>query len=262
MLADENDKWTSILANSKDMPEKWFHIINENTIKLKDIVGRGIYNNTFLSSNRFKYELPRNQSYVKTLLMNVSVGIEERPTIFLYAVAHGQDHFLGKWKVIETQCTGHPAVILGRLTTQDDNSNTSKKQCTRSFSEKRHAEILRNIFHAFHVEFEPECASGLKVAYVQDGTVNKWCSDFYTIDFVVSDISTGRMFWFESKPIREKLDAVALQKCRRLRDMGMRRVIAIVDHGPNLKFYDFATSNDTEQWFHDHCTLAKALNII
>ena len=142
----------------------------------------------------------------KRLLSEPSKDETERVVVKLYKVAHGHDHFLGDWMVVDGNANDvRPHMILQRRAEQTDVLATGR--VTRSESERAHGKILTGLFGPpFVVDFEPECASGLRVACVEKGRQSQWCSDLYTVDFVVSDVARGLWFAVESKSNVASLD--------------------------------------------------------
>ena len=252
VFAEEGCKWSSVCASASDMPPGWCDR-DGDTVRVKD-TGRGKYNNRLLSSTTFRYELPSwtpvgsLAADVKWLLMeDASRPVADRATVRLYRVAHGHDHDFGLWKVDEATHGAQPAVVLRRLAKQPSTTSVLGK---RSRSEARHEDALRALFEplGFRIEFEPECASGLRTPCVVDGQMSAWTSDFYTIDYVAYDIERCRNIFIESKCCAADLDEVARKKCRRLRDAGLRRVLAIVGHGEEQMIYDFGAGDADETW--------------
>ena len=249
LLADETIEWDSRIAASDEMPTQWYDQTG-STLKLKDL-GGSFYQNVLLTPHTFRYELPRGIHPIKELLLReVTLCERDRRIVQLYKVAHGHDHYLGEWMVVKAQSVGRAHVILQRRSEQRDNGGAHDvADATRSRSEKRHAALLRSLFPApFMIDFEPECASGLRVNCVEKGRANPWCSDFYTVDFVIADLTRSFYLAIESKASVEALDEVAKTKCRRLRDKGHRRVVAICGHEQSLSVYDFATRTEDEAW--------------
>lgn len=248
MFCEEGTLWSSSAASPSDMPSRWCFVLDDK-VKLKDM-GSGFYKNGFEegSTVTFRYELPTSSSSEKRLLLSQpSLKAEERKTVYLYRVAHGHDNFLGTWKVVfASEGEKRPYVLLCRLSSQPAASLSSAKK--RSRSEEMHHAALLDIFKGLDVVFEPECASGLRTPCVVDGRINPWSSTFYTADFVLADVSSCRYVSVESKPSADALDEKAFMKCRRLRDVGHRRVVSIVGHGEDVRFYDFGTCASDEQW--------------
>ena len=236
--------WDSVEANASDMPVGW-HEFAPGVIKLKD-TGSGFYKNRLVDPNTFRYELPRSDTAGRArMIAEGDRPMAERLPVRLYRVALGHDHFLGEW-VVRTAVRGdQPHLVLGRLRAPERPPTVRAK---RSRSEARHQAVLESIFVGMRVEFEPECASGLRTPYVENGVAATWASDFYTVDYVATDVARGRFYCIESKCDRNGLDDVAFKKCRRLRDVGLRRVVAIAGHGDDTVCYDFATCDADERW--------------
>lgn len=244
MLADADCVWSSYPASSCDMPRQWYEF-GDGYIKLKDI-GRGYYKNELLTNVTFKYLLPLGQSNPKSrIIREFTKPVDQRCTVKLYRVAHGHDNYLGEWIITYATNDDQPHIILHRKTEQHDESGRRPLK-RRSFSEFKHEAVLNELFPGCTVTFESECASGLRTNAIEDGRVNKWASDFYTVDYVVSNIARGFFLCVESKSCIEDLDDVARAKCRQLRDRGYRRVIALAGHGTSLRVYDFGTDTSGE----------------
>ena len=116
----------------------------------------------------------------------------------------------------------------------------------------------------WHIEHEPETMVNLQGDLVVDGKMQEWAGDCYTCDFVACDTSCKRIC-FESKPSEKKLDAPSRQKCRKLRDRALARVVAIVDHDERLAYYDFGpvgSPPSQECWYNSHEELRAALGIM
>lgn len=262
-FAPDDDTWTSRTAACHEMPTAWCSLEADGSIKLKDVAG-GFYKNELVESTVYRYEFPvqtrgdRDTTVKRRLLADAEKQIEERAPVHIYRVAHGHDNYLGLWKVVRADFDRRPFVHLKRLAAQraDKGGATAK----RSRSEARHEGVLRSLLEplGMRIVFEPECSSGLRTPCVEGGKMSEWSSDFYTVDYVAFDVATCRMVFIESKCCKEDLDGVALKKCRRLRDVGFRRVVAVLGHAEELTFYDFATRTE-EECFCDGAELAARL---
>ena len=244
MLADTECRWTSRPASNREMPSKWYEF-NDDFIKLKDL-GRGFYKNEFLSNVVFRYMLPIGINREKEILLGEIKKLpESRRVVKLYKVAHGHDNYLGEWIIVEANAEKEPYVLLHRLREQTEQSVPTLT--ARSLSEAKHKAVLEELFPDCNVIWEPECTSGLRTNVVENGVVNTWASDFYTIDYIVSCLTKGLLLSFESKCCVEDFDKVAYKKCRILRDRGHRRIFAILGHGPELRVIDFGANNAEER---------------
>ena len=235
--------WDSQYANAVDMPKSWYDF-GDGDVRLKDTAS-AFYKNRLVDPNTFYYELPRGVSDARTrLLEDVPRPLEQRLRVRLFRIAHGHDHDLGEWVIRDGGLDPRPHLLLARVRAP----TPPQRRAKRSRSESQHGPVLERIFDGMRLDFEPECASGLRTPCVEDGVAEEWSSDFYTIDYVATDVARGRMVCIESKCERDALDEAALKKCRRLRDVGLRRVVAVAGHGDALGFYDFGTGEADEGW--------------
>ena len=249
-LAEHPAAWESMCVTSGCMPQAWGDLLpDRKIIRLKD-TGSGFYKNTMVDSVHFKYMLPKYSS-LPVFSKLLSPDDRDAWTVHLFKVQHGKDHFLGEYIVHErhSKATDCNYVLLRRLRNQTDHLYTSTGQERRSKSEAMHEMAIRRIVPSHRVVHEPECSSGLSRPCVVAGTLNDWASEFYTADYVSFDLHRGLRVCWESKAATADLDAVAVDKCRALRDRGYHRVVAIAGHGDETLLHDFGSSFESEHIF-------------
>ena len=93
---------------------------------------------------------------------------------------------------------------------------------------------------------EPEGVSHMDRPVVVDGEWVGWVSHGYTVDYVACSPDSLLRICVESKYDAEAVDATALDKCRRLRDSQITRVLLVYGHGDELRWLDFGPVHSTE----------------
>lgn len=271
-LADRDVEWSSVRVNPDASPRGWQQEQADGSVVLK-CTARGVYHNSLPSPNTFLYELPpRRRGADETLserLLSESGAEHKRLEVRLFWAQNAWDHYLGEWVVHGAQITPvRTSLVLRRLAVQSDvilraYRHTHKR--ARSHSEARHLGEIRAWLPGWTIAHEPETAVGLDAPVVVRGALQDFAGDAYTHDYVAASPRGCRRICIESKANDEGLTEEAKQKCRRLRDGTLCRVVAMVSHGPSLHWYDFGppgSQQAAERVYHEQRELDAALGIV
>lgn len=257
-VCDDPTAWSSIRAESDALPRLWYQEQADGSVCLKD-TGRGCFKNELLSTCRFAYELPSrpraDDQPVCARLRKEASAAEKTLEVRLFSAAHAFDHYLGEWVVEDcVQSPNRVVLHLRRLRAQSEvlARAFSQKRRERSNSEARHRDAIQTLLPGWRVVHEPETTLALDAPLVVDGRLRPFSGDSYTHDYVAASPRGCKRLCIESKASAESLDEVAKAKCRALRDQSLNRVVAFLDHGPSLQYYDFGapgTAADDERAF-------------
>lgn len=251
--ADDNEVWDSIRANPDAVPRNWCQAQTDGSIILKDVANRGTYKNVLLDPLTFVYELPirprPDDAAACDRLLHEAHNANKTIEVRLFSVANAFDHYLGEWVVDDhTLSPSRNFVTLKRL--KDQSPVLAKayriNKRPRSRSEARHLTTLSHLLPGWRIAHEPEAAVGLDQPMVSGGKRNEFAGDSYTHDYVAASPRGCRRLCVESKFNRAGLDEEAMQKCRALRDSALSRVVAVVDHGVDLFYFDFGPPGSTK----------------
>lgn len=244
-LAPEADPWSSCRAGDVT-PTQWWGWIGPHLLLLKD-TRKGKFRNRLLPGGAaFLYELPhakcKSQDVLHDRLRSEAAAERKGVEVRLFAVECARNYYLGEFVVagIEVNDDQRTYVRLQRLLHQDADVRRSyevESRPKRSRSEARHADVLATLLPGWRIVHEPECVSSIDSQLVVEGVMQEWGGDQYVCDYVAAKGS--RRVCFESKASDDGFDDASRLKCRALRDQSLTRVVALVDHGPRLRWHDF-----------------------
>lgn len=282
--APEGEPWSSCAAGDVT-PHSWYAWVGPALLLLKD-TRRGGYRNTLLDGgSTFVYELPvrpnsgpPNAATSATLaaLHREAEAVEKRVEVRVFSVECAKNYYLGEFAVQSVSIdAGHTFVRLRRLREQDPRVRMAYAPPAvqhRSASERRHAQTVAALLPGWHVAHEPECVAFYESELVVGGRMRAWAGETYTCDYVAASPDGCGRVCIESKASIDGLDEAAKAKCRALRDGSLTRVIALIDHGPALRWYDFgapavesgeagATTTAQEAWGSDLVELRGRLGV-
>ena len=244
----------------------------KTVVYLKD-TNRPYYANRLLDGTaQFEYGLPSkpvvHEQQVIALLREGAANFEAGrhaalQEVWLFAVAHARDHFLGQFVVVRfapdalVEKRQRPRGTLHRL--RDQTPEVTRQVVRpaapkRSRSEAMHLPVLERLCPGWHIAHEPMCACNLDAPLVSEGARNACAPDEYTVDYIAC--KGDRRVCFESKCCLADAHApAAVAKCRLLRDRTLTRVVTIAGHDEELRLVDFGDPADPRE---DVLTLEEA----
>lgn len=254
-LAPAGCKWASCKVGDVT-PSGWHGWIGHNVLLLKD-TRKGAFSNRLLDDGCcFLYELPTPKSAVHDATMRrlhaEADTLQKKMEVRLFSVECANNFYLGEFVVVRIEWieddVHHPRksgggrmyARLRRLAVQDERVRDSYKVTSRpkrSRSESKHAAAVAELLPGWRILHEPECVSFYDSELVVDGKMREWGGDQYVCDYVAA--LGSRRVCIESKSSVNGLDEAAKLKARALRDHSLTRVVALLDHGNHLRWYDF-----------------------